>query len=504
MIQKIYKSLGKYEFISLTKYFTDEQKDEVFLKILEEDEDYYQENYETEKKEKFRNTRSRSVANRNNTNKNNNKEKQLLKMFLKKKVEKKPTLKRNGLSAERFDRKKKEIDINNEKNNKTKLLNRSINYREIKDKNNLPLQEVSILSIDANNNDKNKRDEKNLKKTNEKENKKQYIKMRSQVLDKKIITKIKTNNNQTNSNNNKIKNNNDKNNSNEDRISIAISSEQLNSLLLSVNESALKENIKIKTQLINKMHDVIYKEFSKNKKTILDNSNNIISTFVTTTKKYLVIISKEIIPLKHLTNTFSLICTLKEILYYISYDVEKNLMELIFIIYSLKDITSMGKNKEGISILKNYNSIMQRTIDYCPPINTIKILFDKIIIFRNNNKPNFLEYSIKSLNKLANNIKIMCDKIKVSEILFRVNAFLLEYSKIPPKLQHKNNDNVVLQTVKELVCQLVEVRKDKIIDDYNRYMKIKNKDGEDVLHDKNIKIWINDVIRTLDSDYLIK
>ena len=50
----------------------------------------------------------------------------------------------------------------------------------------------------------------------------------------------------------------------------------------------------------------------------------------------------------------------------------------------------------------------------------------------------------------------------------------------------------MLQTVKELVCQLVEVRKDKIIDDYNRYMKIKNKDGEDILHDKNIKIWIND------------
>jgi Ca2+-binding EF-hand superfamily protein len=52
MIQKIYKSLGKYEFISLTKFFTNEQKDEVFLKILEEDEDYFQENQilETEKK----------------------------------------------------------------------------------------------------------------------------------------------------------------------------------------------------------------------------------------------------------------------------------------------------------------------------------------------------------------------------------------------------------------------------------------------------------------------
>ena len=37
MIQKIYTTLGKSEFISLTKYLTNEQKNEVFLKILEED-----------------------------------------------------------------------------------------------------------------------------------------------------------------------------------------------------------------------------------------------------------------------------------------------------------------------------------------------------------------------------------------------------------------------------------------------------------------------------------
>jgi hypothetical protein len=283
-----------------------------------------------------------------------------------------------------------------------------------------------------------------------------------------------------------------------------LTSEKLNELLLSLYESALKDNTKKKIQQINNIHDKIYHNFSKNKKTIIENSNNIISTFINTTKKYFEIILKEIAPLKNLTNTFNLICGIKEIINNISYDVEKNLIELIFYVIFYKDLNIMGKNKEGMSIWKNYNTIMMRTIDYCNPLNSIKIIIDQIIINRLE-KPKYIEYYSKCLDIIKHNMKDICDKINVPEVLYKVNTFLVDYSKNQPKIQlQKIINNNLFITIKELVSEIVEIRKEKIIKDYNIYMNIKNEGKEDIIHDKNIKIWINEVIKTLDTNFLIK
>ena len=527
MIQKIYISLGKYEFISLTKFFTDKQKDEVFLNILEENEDYFQENclIETEKKGIIR--RSKSVRHREINNLN--KEIKPIKIEFNNKEDKNIPLKRSGLSTDKFDKNKKN-DITQEREKekgkgkekekekeKKKRFNNSISSREVKnDKNYFTLKDKSLLSLNNKNTYKNSnpKNEKNMK---VKVNRIGHLNMKSQILNnKKILDKIKTNNNQLGSNNYKLNPNNKKTNKsidikiniNDNKINLSdnkptnnISSEKLNIILLSLYESALKDNSKAKIQLINRIHDIVYNHFSKNKKIIINNSNNIIATFINTTKKYIQIISKEITSLKNLTKSFSLICTIKEILYNLSYDVEYNLIELIFYVLSLKDLTIMGKNEEGMSIWKNYNLIMIRTVDYCNPLHTIKILFYKIITNKINNPKN-IEYCSRCLSILVNNMKDISDKINVAHFLFIINSFLLEYNKNQSK--QIINNNKIFQTIKELIYQLVEVRKDKIFEDYNNYMNIKSKNNEDVLHDKNIKIWINDVIRNLDSDYLIK
>ena len=484
MIQKIYISLGKNEFISITKFLTDNQKNELFLKILEEDEDFFQENNinETEKKERIR---SLSVCIRRTADKNEGIKP--INILLNRKGENNKIYKKSSKisNLNKIDKGKKSKD-----NNIIKI-NNSISSKEFKKENkNIMMKDKKLFTL--NNKSINQSNinvntiENNHK---EKVNRISYIKLKSQIID----------NNKLN-----LKNVNKKINLTENSNSNSLSSEKLNSLLLSLYESVLKDNLKTKNQLINNIHDTIYHNFAKNKKIIIENSNNIIATFINTTKKYIEIISKEIIQLKNLTNSFYLICSIKEIISNISYDVEQNLLELVFNVVLYKDLNIMGKNKEGMSICKNYNSIMLRVIDYCNPSNTIQIILEQILINRLN-KPKYIENYSKCLVLLTYSMKDICDKINVAKILFGINSFLLDYNKNPPKIQiQKVINNRLFITIKELVYEIVEIRKDKIIKDYYNYLNIKNKNNEDMVHDKNIKIWINEVIKTLDSNYLIK
>ena len=490
MIEKIYNTLGKREFISLTQYLTDKQKDELFLKILEEDEDFFQENKTFEIEKKKSRIRSRSVCRRKSSNKM-----EKLNIIFNKKEGKSKILKNNN---EIFDANKKN-ETNKISNNKKISHNESVNIKDNKINNrNLFLNDKSLSimnnkknSIKENKNEKNKNMKIQLM-SNHNKNKSQLIE------GNKILTKIISNqytDSKKNISNKKI-------NLKENKNSNELTSEKLNSLLLSIYESALKDNIKNKKLFINNAHEIIYHNFSKNKKIIIENSINIIATFINTTKKYFDIISKEIVQLKNLTNSFTLICGIKEILSNISQDVEKNLIELIFFVVLYKDLNIIGKNKEGMSILKNYSSIMLKVMDYCNPLNTIKILIEQIITNRIS-KPKLIEYYIKCLSIITHNIKDICDKINVAEVLFSINSFLVDYNKNQPKIQlQKIINNNLFITVKELVFEITEARKEKIIFDYNKYMKMKK--NEDIIHDKNIKIWINEVIKTLDSDYLIK
>ena len=492
MIQKIYTTLGKSEFISLTKYLTNEQKNEVFLKILEEDEDFFQENkiFEVDKKSRLR---SRSVCKRESTNKNG--EVKPINIILSKKEVKSKIIKKN---SDKFNSNRNKNEVKTIQNNKKISHNRSIDLQDIKkNNNNLVLKDKSLLTINSKKNNLNIKENKNIKtKVNPKSH---HNKNKSQIIEgNKILNKIITNqkmNSKTNIINKKV-------NLTENTNSCELTSEKLKSLLLSLYESSSKNNIKHKKQLINNAHEIIYHNFSKNKKIIIENSNDIIFTFINTTKKYFEIIAKEIFQLKNLTNSFTLICGIKEILSGISYDIEKNLIELIFYVVLYKDLNIMGKNKEGLSICKNYSSIMLKVMDFCNPLNTIIILIEQIILNRIS-KPKLIEYYIKCLSIIIHNIKDICDKINVSEILFVINSFLVDYNQNQPKTQMQKiiNNNLFI-TIKELVYEITEARKEKIISDYKKYMK--KKKNEEIIHDKNIKIWINDVIKTIDSEYLIK
>ena len=533
MIKKIYISLGKSEFKSIIKYLTDKQKDEVFLKILDEDENNIYEILNNEE-DKINFKRSRSVCRRpvkteqNNLIKPNN-----TRMSVKKDKNKSTIL-------EIYSELKGNDKTNRRKNNDLISDKKKLNYNNTTNTKNI----IAMKAKNKNNLDKNDKNSLNIKKNNVnkdiKGNRNNNILKtestllpslnRSQILDnKKILTKIKNNksnmknnmkinienNNKTNNKGNKINTNTDINinqinnkannliKQNKTDNSNALTNQKLKSLLNSLYESLDDEGVKRKMILINNIHEAIFLNFLKNKEIILENSNLIISTFINITKKYFENIEKEIMPLKLLTNSLSSICSIKELLSNIAYEVEKNLIELIFYVVLYKDLNIMGKNKEGLTIWKNYNSIMLRTIDYCYPLNTIKIIVDKIIN-NNSKKQKYIEFCIRCLELMTQNMKEICDKISVSDLLYIINNFLLEYNQNQKIQKQKIIGANIIGTFKELVCEMANIRGEKIIEDYYDFMNIQNNNFEEEERDKNIKLWINEVIRTIDSNFIIK
>ena len=532
MIKKIYISLGKSEFKSIIKYLTDQQKDEVFLKILDEDENNIYEILNNEE-DKNNSKRSRSVCRRPVKTDQNN----LIKPSNTKKSVKKDKNKKTILEiySELYENDK----TNRRKNNDAISDKKKLNYNNTTNTKKI----IAMKAKNKNNSDKNDKNPLNFKKSNLSKNIKGNIDNnnlktestllpslnRSQILDnKKLLTKIKNNrakiqndirinienNNKCKNKGNKIntktdinvsQNNNKTNNlikSNKADNTNALTNQKLKSMLNSLNESLDDEGVKRKMILINNIHEAIYLNFLKNKEIILENSNLIISTFINITKKYFENLEKEIMPLKLLTNSLSSICSIKELLSNIAFEVEKNLIELIFYVILYKDLNIMGKNKEGLTIWKNYNSIMQKTIDFCYPLNTIKIIADKIIN-SNSKKQKYLEYCIKFIEILTQNMKEICDKISVSDLLYIINNFLLEYNQNEKMQKQKMIGGSIVGAFKELVCEMTNIRGEKIIEDYYEYMNIQNNNFEEQEHDKNIKLWINEVIRTIDSNFVI-
>lgn len=533
MIKKIYISLGKSEFKSIIKYMTDQQKDEVFLKILDEDENNIYEILNNEE-DKINIKRSRSVCRRpiksdqinlikpNNTRMSVKKDKSVVMEIYSELNENKKMNRRknNDLISD-----KKKLNYNNTSNSK------NIIAMKAKIKNNIDKNDKISLNFKKNNINKNIKGNRNNNSLKTESTLLPSLN-RSQILDnKKILTKIKNNksniknnmkinienNNNSKSNNkgNKITTNtdininqiNNKSNNliklNKTDNSNALTNQKLKSLLNSLYESLEDEGVKRKMILINNLHEAIFLNFLKNKEIILENSNLIISTFINITKKYFENIEKEIMPLKLLTNSLSSICSIKELLSNIAYEVEKNLIELIFYVVLYKDLNIMGKNKEGLTIWKNYNSIMLRTIDYCYPLNTIKIIVDKIIN-NNSKKQKYAEFCIRCLELMTQNMKEICDKISVPDVLYIINNFLLEYNQNQKIQKQKTTGGSIVATFKELVCEMTNIRGEKIIEDYYDYMNIQNNNFEEEEHDKNIKLWINEVIRTIDNNFIIK
>lgn len=272
----------------------------------------------------------------------------------------------------------------------------------------------------------------------------------------------------------------------------------LEELLQSLYNSAQFDDPKKKMECIINVHDLIYTNFSSNKNILIDKVDIIINSLVNTIKKYLELISTDIISLKYLTNTFFLICSKKDLLCNICFETEEKLISLMLYIVTFKNLKNMGENNEGLLIWRSYNSIILRIIEYCNPTYTINAFIKQIINNKESNST-YNEYCSRCLQIISNNMKEIHDKIKVPDILMEVNSYFIYFKINEEKLNDKNmGDMNHMIVIKKLICEIVKFKKEKIYEDYNNYINNITKDNNNKVNGNSlIKLLIDENIKNV-------
>ena len=239
------------------------------------------------------------------------------------------------------------------------------------------------------------------------------------------------------------------------------------------------------------IHDLVYTNFSSNKIILIEKVNIIIDSLIDSSKKYFEIISKDIISLKYLTITFSLICDIKDIISKISYEIEDKLINLVLYIILFKDLKYMGNNEEGYLIWRSYNSIMLKIIDYCNPTNTINLFIKKLINNKENNKK-YEEYCLRCIEIISNKIKKLNDTIIIPEILKEINNLFNYYDIKEKNYKDKNLAKLnIVSTIKKLISDIATFEKDKINDEFYNYLNNRDNDKTEISNNNLIKILID-------------
>ena len=150
-------------------------------------------------------------------------------------------------------------------------------------------------------------------------------------------------------------------------------------------------------------------------------------------------------------------------------------------------MNSLGDNKEGLFIWKNFNSIISHLIDFCDITKNIVVIL-KIAKKFFKTKPKLAEYSARCLVIINQKIKDDYTLINIENVLNEIYNLLIEFEKSEPDLQLKNKmERNIIITARNLINELVKVKKEKLLEDYNNWS---NKN--DIKKEKYILKWINE------------
>ena len=468
ILKKIYTVLDKSDFIESFKSLPSQQKEEIIIKILGEEniKDFKEKVNINEVKRHKRHINSEQKKIVNKSKKGNN--------LLNKNIFMKVTYrKHNNTNILNY---KEDIIINNDYNsidkNKYHVKNYNSNIKNKINKNysNTSKKKKGVFLNNSvchrkmnKNNNLNKNDEIKNEINNDK------IKKNLNITYNNIISNIKVlnTNNLKNSKNDKHNNINDtkieKINDNKGKLT----EEELDELLSSLYSTTQIDDGKKKMECIINIHDKIYSDYSSNSNVIIKNSDKIIDILINTIKKYFEKISDDIKSLKYLTNAFCLICNIKELLSNISYEIEEKLINLIFYVVLFNNLKDMGEKKEGLNIWRSYNSIFLRIIENCNHTNTINILIKQIAKNKDKNSK-YNEYRIRCLEIIIHRMKDIYNKINVSKILFEINKMLIDLNITEEKLKDINEYNII-PIIKKLIFSIINIKKD-FNKDYNEFI----------------------------------
>ena len=135
---------------------------------------------------------------------------------------------------------------------------------------------------------------------------------------------------------------------------------------------------------------------------------------------------------------------------------------------------------------------MLRLLENCDTTSVILALIELIIEYQAKNDKNLTSLAIKCLLKTTHNLSNQIDNIKVDKILLQIHILMLSLQKNNPDLAEKTQINtMIVKSVKNIVGDLVTIKKEKILDDYSKSIK------NHILKDKFIFGWIKSSLESL-------
>ena len=263
-----------------------------------------------------------------------------------------------------------------------------------------------------------------------------------------------------------------------------------------ISEKELKEALDMlinpeedMVEAIINIHYITFRNYLQNKKVINSNADNIINSFIVIIDKLFLGKPLRIKIIKYYIVVLCKLCNIKEFILNISFNTQKNLIILVLSNLLVENLNTLGDNDEGMVIWKSLNSIIAHIIEFCEITKNISIIIELEQIYRKD-KPKLAEYSARCLVIITQNIKNTYKNIDLKKIFNSIHLILEDFTKETNDLQLKEKtDQTIIITLRNLINELVKIKKENILNDYNDWIKKNNIDEE-----KYIINWIYESI----------
>ena len=137
---------------------------------------------------------------------------------------------------------------------------------------------------------------------------------------------------------------------------------------------------------------------------------------------------------------------------------------------------------------------MLRVLENCDTTSVILSLLEIVKQNQNNKESTLLcNLAMKCLFKVTQNINTIINKIQLDKILLQMHLLTYNFDKLSNGKETNSQNNImIIRFIKNLIIDLVKIKKRKILEDYNK--SILNNQYKD----KYIYNWIMSALETLD------
>ena len=270
--------------------------------------------------------------------------------------------------------------------------------------------------------------------------------------------------------------------------------------LLEIMNNLFSEDESEKMGTIIIIHEILCSKYQQNKYILIPNIDNIIKIIIQITHELFESIdnlNNKIIPLKfakYLTTILFKLTSNKELIFHISYKVLFDLCYELLNYLLINDLDKIGSNQEGNIIFKSLNSAMLRVLENCDTTSVILALLEIIKQNQNNKNSGLLcNLSMKCLYKVTQNVNQIINKIQLDKILLQMHLLTYNFDKFSNGKETNSQSNImIIRFIKNLIIDLVKIKKGKILEDYNKSI------ANNQYKDKYIYNWIINALETLE------